>query len=132
MRRISETGLSDRILLTGALGTDALRERYARADIFAMPSRYEGYGMAFAGALASGLPVVAARAGAVPGTVPPDAGILVPPEDAPAVREALYALLTDRELRRRLSDAAWAHAQTLPRWTDTARTIAAVLREVAT
>jgi glycosyltransferase involved in cell wall biosynthesis len=97
-----------------------------------MPSRYEGYGMAFAGALASGLPVVAARAGAVPGTVPPDAGILVPPEDAPAVREALYALLTDRELRRRLSDAAWAHAQTLPRWTDTARIIAAVLGEVAT
>lgn len=131
LRRISEAGLSDRILLTGALASDALRERYARADIFAMPSRYEGYGMAFAGALASGLPIVAARAGAVPGTVPEDAGILVPPEDVPAVREALYALLTDRALRQRLSDAAWAHAQTLPRWTDTARIIAAVLREAA-
>jgi glycosyltransferase involved in cell wall biosynthesis len=131
MRRIAETRLGDRILLTGALNENELRALYSRADIFAMPSRYEGYGMAFAGALASGLPVVAARAGAVPGTVPEDASILVPPNDAMAVREALYALLTDRELRQRLSDAAWIHAQTLPRWTDTARIIAAVLREVA-
>jgi glycosyltransferase involved in cell wall biosynthesis len=131
MRRITEAGLGDRISLTGALASEELQERYGRADIFAMPSRYEGYGMAFASALARGLPIVAAKAGAVPATVPADAGILVPPEDAPAVRDALAALLTDAKLRQTLSDAAWTHAQTLPRWTDTARIIADVLKEVA-
>lgn len=130
-RQIAESGLGDRIQLMGTLSSDALDALYARADIFAMPSRYEGYGMAFASALARGLPIVAARAGAVPATVPEDAGILVPPDDAPAVRDALSALLTDRQLRQRLSDAAWAHGQRLPRWADTARIVADVLKQVA-
>lgn len=129
-RKIREAGLSDRVIMTGALGADALSAHYAAADIFALPSRYEGYGMAFASALARGLPIVASRAGAVPATVPADASILVPPDDAPAVREALAALLTDVKLRQRLSDAAWHHAQTLPRWTDPARIIADVLKAV--
>lgn len=130
-RRIAGAGLGDRIRLTGPLSLAEMQELYARADIFALPSRYEGYGMAFAEALARGLPVIGARAGAVPGTVPAEAGILVPPEDAPALREALAALLTDTRLRQRLADAAWAHAPRLPRWTDTARIIADVLRGAA-
>jgi glycosyltransferase involved in cell wall biosynthesis len=130
-QRIAETGLGERIRFTGALSAGEMRDHYARADIFALPSRYEGYGMAFAEALASGLPVIAAKAGAVPGTVPPSAGILVPPDDVAALREALAALLTDSGLRQKLSDAAWEHARTLPRWADTARIIADVLKEVA-
>jgi glycosyltransferase involved in cell wall biosynthesis len=130
-RRIAEARLGDRIRLTGPLSLAEMQELYARADIFALPSRYEGYGMAFAEALARGLPVIGARAGAVPGTVPADAGILVPPDNVPALHDALAALLTDARLRQRLSDAAWAHAPTLPRWTDTARIIADVLRGAA-
>jgi glycosyltransferase involved in cell wall biosynthesis len=129
--RIAEAGLGHRISLTGVLASEDLQALYGRADIFALPSRYEGYGMAFAGALARGLPVIGARAGAVPGTVPADAGILVPPDDVPALREALAALLTDPRLRQSLSDAAWAYAPTLPRWADTARIIADVLRGAA-
>ena len=130
IRRIADAGLQTRVTLTGALDAAALEARYAKADLFALPSRYEGYGMAFAAALARGLPVVAARAGAVPGTVPADAGILVPPDDAAALSDALAHLIGDRALRRKLSDAAWAHGQTLPRWEDTARIVADVVREV--
>jgi glycosyltransferase involved in cell wall biosynthesis len=129
-RQIAEEGLQDHIHLVGALESEALALHYDKADIFALPSRYEGYGMAFAAALARGLPIVAARAGAVPGTVPAEASLMVPPEDAQALSEALHALIGDRGLRCRLSDAAWAHAQSLPRWEDTARIIAGAIRKI--
>ena len=131
VRRIAEADLDKRIRFTGPLGAVDLQQHYARADIFALPSRYEGYGMAFAEALARGLPVVAAKAGAVPGTVPASAGILVPPDDVASLREALATLITDSGLRQTLSNAAWDHAQRLPRWTDTARIVADILKEVA-
>lgn len=130
-RRIAEAGLGQRIRFSGPLSAADIQQQYARADIFALPSRYEGYGMAFAEALARGLPVVAAKAGAAPGTVPASAGILVPPDDVAALREALAALITDSGLRQTLSDAAWDHARTLPCWTSTARIVADVLKEVA-
>ena len=87
--------------------------------------------MAFASALRVGLPVVAARAGAVPEVLPPEASILVPPDDVEALAAALGQLITDGALRRRMSDAAWAHGQTLPVWEDTAAIIAGVVRQVA-
>ncbi len=129
-KQIKSAGLERHITLTGALNRRELQALYARAGMFVLPSRYEGYGMAFAEALAHGLPVIAARAGAVPETVPPTAGILVAPDDAAALAGAMARLIEDRGLRQRLSDAAWAHALTLPRWEDTAATIAGVIREV--
>ncbi|WP_088342485.1 MULTISPECIES: glycosyltransferase family 4 protein [Rhodomicrobium] len=131
VRRVEAGELRDRIRFAGVLPGETLPALYAAADIFAMPSRYEGYGMVFAEALARGLPVVAARAGAVPDTVPPEAGILVLSEDVDALTEALASLITDRALRQKLSDAAWAHAETLPRWDDTAKIIAKVVKEVS-
>jgi glycosyltransferase involved in cell wall biosynthesis len=127
---IADAGLEGRIALTGAMTKAELFDHYHRADIFALPSRYEGYGMVFAEALARGLPIVAARAGAVPGTVPRDAGLLVEPDDPAAFAEALERLITDKGLREQLAGAAWDHAQSLPRWEDTASRIISVIREV--
>jgi len=129
--RVAALGLEDQVSLLGVVGSGELDANYAQADIFALPSRYEGYGMAFAGAIARGVPVVAARAGAVPDTVPSDAGLLVPPDDAEALSEALHALISDESLRRSMSDAAWAHAQALPRWETTARIVAGVIKDLA-
>ena len=86
--------------------------------------RYEGYGMVFAEALAHGLPVIAARAGAVPDVVPPDAGLLVPVDDSAALAAALRRVLTDATLRKDLRAGALRAAQALPRWQDTGRCIA--------
>jgi glycosyltransferase involved in cell wall biosynthesis len=86
--------------------------------------------MAFAEAVAHGLPIVAARAGAVPQTVPGDAALLVEPDDADAFSDALHALISDKGLRQKLSDAAWARAQALPRWEDAAEIIAHVIHKV--
>lgn len=127
---IAEAGLEDRIALTGALTKDELFGHYQKADIFALPSRYEGYGMVFAEALARGLPIVAARAGAVPDTVPREAGLLVEPDDPSAFAEALERLITDKDFREHLAGAAWDHAQSLPHWEDTVSKIVAVIQKV--
>jgi len=129
--QIRRAGLEDRINLTGALQPHALDALYTSADVFVLPSRYEGYGMAFTEAMARGLPIVAAAAGAVPATVPRAAGLLVPPDDAPALAEALCALLDDESLRRRLGDGAYAHAQSLPGWDDTAKHVADAIHQAS-
>ncbi len=119
--------LAHRVTLAGEMKADVLREMYTRADIFALASRYEGYGMVFAEALAHGLPIVACAAGAVPETVPADAGLLVPPDAPRAFAEALARVLTEDVTRMRLAEAAWRHGKTLPRWGDTAQAVAEAL-----
>jgi glycosyltransferase involved in cell wall biosynthesis len=129
LAQVDAEGLTDRIDFAGVLDSAAISALLSRSDLFALASRYEGYGMAFAEAMAHGLPVLATSAPAIPGTVPPDAGILVAPEDAAAFAAALRMLMHDGALRQRLGDSAWAHAQTLPRWEDTAAIIAGVIKE---
>jgi glycosyltransferase involved in cell wall biosynthesis len=126
-----ETGLTGRITLTGPLPEDGLARLYAEADIFVLPSLYEGYGMALAEALAAGLPIVCTTGGAAARTVPDTAAFKVPPGDASALGVALGRLLADSALRRRMADAAWVAGQALPRWEDTARRIADVVKELA-
>ena len=129
-RTIARFGLEDRVVLVGELTGAALEKEYAAAEAFVLPSRHEGYGMAFAEALAHGLPVVACAAGAVPETVPAEAGLLVPVDDAEALAGALRRLLADARLRQRLGDAAWAHGRRLPTWDDTARAVGRALARV--
>jgi len=104
---------------------------YASVDVFLLPSLYEGYGMVLAEAMARGLPIVCTTGGAAAETAPDAAAIKVPPGDQSALTAAIRRLLDEPALRRRLADASWAAGQKLPRWEDTARTIAGVIRELA-
>lgn len=120
-------GLTERIRIVGTVESPA--EELQQADLFVLPSRFEGYGMVFAEALAVGLPIVAARAGAVPDVVPGQAGVLVPPDDVSALAAALRTLLTHPEQRRALQIGAQKAAAQLPSWEVTARRILAALQE---
>lgn len=127
---IAAAGLAPRITIAGPLSESQLAALYATADVFVMPSLYEGYGMVLAEAMARGLPIVCTTGGAAADTVPDAAGLKVAPGDEAAFADAVGTMLRDTGLRRRMADAAWAAAQTLPRWEDTAAKIAAVIKEV--
>jgi glycosyltransferase involved in cell wall biosynthesis len=129
---ISRHHLETNVRLLGERRPEQLPRAYEEADLFVLPSYLEGYGMAFAEALSHGLPVVATTGGAIPYTVPESAGILVPPGDVAALRDALTRAITDRALLAGLSDGArragaelrdWAQA--VGQWRDAVQRLAA-------
>ena len=130
-RKLSEYGFEDRVLLAGQLDEAALSALYSSADVFALASLYEGYGMAFAEAIAHGLPVVASGEGAVCDTVPGSAGFVCAAGDVAAFAVALRSLLSNAALRREKAEGAWRHGKTLPNWASTADTITRVLEQAA-
>ena len=89
---------------------------YRSADLFVLPSLHEGYGMAFAEAMAHGLPIVATAAGAIPETVPRAAGLLVPPGDVAALARSLRRVITEPALAAGLAAGSRAAGARLPDW----------------
>ncbi len=125
-QQVEALGLTSRISLAGEC--DDPRPLLAGADIFALASRFEGYGMVFAEALSQGLPIIACRTGAIPEVVPEEAGLLVPVDDVGAFAGALHSLLTDTTLRRAKAEAARRAGAQLPGWATTVDIISAALR----
>jgi len=123
---IAANRLGERIRLAGEIAD--LGSLYDSADLFVLASRHEGYGMVFAEALQRGLPVIGTTAGAIPEVVPPSAGLLVPPNDARLLADALRQLVADAGTRRRLAAGARAAAADLPRWEETAQKVSVFLR----
>lgn len=120
-------GLADRVHFTGVLDQPALDTLYHRSDLFVLPTRFEGYGMVFAEALARGLPIVTNRAGAVPQTVPEEAALMVEPGEVTGLTEALARVISDPELRTRLARASRECGLRLPTWSDSVGRFAAAI-----
>ncbi len=123
--------LTGRVRFLGEVDGPALAACYRRADLFALASYHEGYGMAAAEALAHGLPVVATCAGALADTVPPGAGLRVRPGSVRELSAALRRVVADASLRRRLAAGARRSRRRLPGWGATAAAFAAELERAA-
>jgi glycosyltransferase involved in cell wall biosynthesis len=122
-----EPGLAG-LRLLGHVDDALLPGLYAGAAAFALPSRYEGFGLTALEAMASGTPVVAAAAGALPETCG-DAALLVEP-DGEAFAAALAYLVHDRGERDRLRAAGIGRAAAFS-WDATARAVDALAEEAA-
>lgn len=122
-----EHELENRLQLIGSVPPPELTTLYSQASIFALATRFEGYGMVFDEAMAAGLPIVSCVTGAVPDTVAPGAGLLVPTDDHLAFSEALRSLLTDEATRVSAAAASRQAGQALPTWRHTAQVVGNVL-----
>jgi glycosyltransferase involved in cell wall biosynthesis len=122
-----ELGVAKRVAFAGEVVDAALEALWARADIFALATQYEGYGMAIAEALKRGIPVAVTRGGAAGDLVTPEAGLACDVGDAVTYSKALRRMIFDLPLRRAMTEAAWAVGQTLPDWPRQAREFAAAL-----
>jgi glycosyltransferase involved in cell wall biosynthesis len=119
----AEAGL-DPLRLLGHVPDELLPGLYAGAAAFALPSRYEGFGLPVLEAMAAGTPVVAADVTALPETCGGAARLAAP--DGEAFRAALLDLLGDAAERERLRAAGLAHAARFS-WDATARAVDGLL-----
>lgn len=107
LQRLSrESGITDRVSFLDHVPFAELAGEYRRADLFCLPSRQEGFGIVLLEAMAAGLPIVAARAAAIPEVVPDgECGVLVEPGDAAGFARAIDSLLADNTARGRFAEA---------------------------
>ena len=94
----------------------ALDAEWARADLFALASSWEGYPAGIAEALRRGVPVVATSVGGVPALVPMSAGILCAPDDGVTMSKCLRRAVFDTSLRAALAAGAWQAGMAMPGW----------------
>lgn len=93
----------ERIYLLGERFGADLAEEYKNADIFVLPSHWEGVPMVILEAMSAGLPVVATRVGGIPDVLQEgENGLLIQPKDEKALCEALARLINDDNLRKQM------------------------------
>ena len=124
-KQIAGAGLADRVTLSGALSVGALTAAYQQADLFALASGFEGFGMAFTEAMSHGLPTVGLESAAV-AEATAGAACLVRERE---LSDILARLISDTDYRQALADRCWTAAQGFMRWPQTATIVADALAE---
>jgi glycosyltransferase involved in cell wall biosynthesis len=122
-------GIADRVTILGAVSEAERQALFAGARIIVMPSRFEGFGLVAAEAMAAGIPLIASDIGALRDVVGAG-GMLVPSDDPPALAAAIATLFDDAALRDRLSREARAVADRF-RWERVAAQHLEFVRRVA-
>lgn len=107
---IRELHLEADVLLTGFVDDSDLPALYSGADVFALPSIYEGFGIPVLEAMSCGTPVVTSNVSSLP-EVAGDAALMVDPADVEALTEALWRLIDDATLRHELVRRGFHQAQ---------------------
>jgi glycosyltransferase involved in cell wall biosynthesis len=115
-----ELNIANRVSFAGEVAQEDLEKLYAGADLFALATYWEGYGMAAAEALARGLPVAITAGGAIADVVPRTAGVIAAPGDVTSLSRAMRRPIFDTALRAEMAEEAWQAGQALPRWPDRA------------
>lgn len=122
-----ELNIARHVTFAGELTGEALEAAWRRADLFALASHLEGYGMATAEALKRGLPVAVTSVGVAPAVVTPQSGLLVQPGDRDTLSKSLRRVIFSAALRHDMAEAAWQVGRHLPSWETQAQAFAAAL-----
>lgn len=125
---IRELALEEVVKFTGRIEHEDFARHYAETTMAVIPSLYEGFGMPAGEAMACGVPVISTSGGALPEVVG-DAGILVPPADSAALRQAIVALLDNPERRQRMGEAGLERVMNSLTWRHAAEKTVCVYRE---
>jgi glycosyltransferase involved in cell wall biosynthesis len=128
LAKVKELGVEDRVTFTGFIDDDDLPALISSANVLAMPSKYEGFGLPVLEALACGTPVVASNAASLP-EVGGDAVLYAWPEDVRSWTRLLTLALDDAELRGSLRERGLRQAAKF-RWDTMARETLEVYRRV--
>jgi glycosyltransferase involved in cell wall biosynthesis len=122
-------GLEEDVIMAGYLNDDDLHSLYAAADMFAMVSLYEGFGIPVLEAMAVGTPVVASNTSSLPEVVG-GAGVLVDPYDVQAISRAMWQVHSDKSSRQELIDKGRERARSFT-WEGVARETSGVFSQAA-
>lgn len=115
---VQSVGMSDRTVFAGRIGHDLLPFYYTAADVCAIPSHYEPFGLVAIESMACGTPVVASNVGGLKFTVvPEETGLLVPPQDDAAFAEAIGRILSNPGWATKLREQASTRVQQKFSWT---------------
>lgn len=130
-KRADALGLENRVRIIGRVETDELVTLYRRAGLVVVPSRYEGFGLPAAEAMACGAPVVTSAAGALPEVVAAGGGgITVAPGDAVALAKGILSLLEAPARRAELGVIGRKGIEAAYAWPQVAAATAKVYAEV--
>lgn len=129
-RRVAQLHLEEAVTWAGYLSEDQLLKEYQQADVFVMPSFYEGFGLPVLEAMACGTPVICSNKGSLP-EVAGHAALKVQPQDMVGLAEAMRRVLTEPRLAQDLSARGIQQAAKFT-WTATAQqTLAAYWKALA-
>ena len=126
---VRSLGLEHAVKWTGYVPDEDLVFIYRNCDILVHPSRYEGFGLTVAQALASGLPVISSNAGPLP-EVMGDAGVLVDPDDVDGFSGSIVEILSSPALARQLAEKGVEQSKQFS-WANTASEILRVYGDLA-
>ncbi len=126
-----ELKIAQRVDFAGVATGEALEALWQGADVFALATEYEGYGMAIAEELKRGLPVAITKGGAAGALVPVEAGAVCEVGDLVTFSKSLRRVIFDVELRAEMAQAAWEAGQKLPDWPTQGRAFADALAKLA-
>lgn len=113
---VGELGIASHVAFAGEIDDAALEALWQESDLFALATRWEGYGMAVAEALKRGLPIAVSAGGATASLVPVGAGMISPPGDPEHLSEALRRVISSPALRRHMANVAYEAGRALPSW----------------
>ena len=126
-RQVSDLNLAERVLFAGARDTEEVAEFYGMADIFALSSTYESFGLVILEAMSSELPIVATRVGWIPMQVEDGTnGHLMESGDVNGLASAIVHLANHPEIRRQIGMANRRKIETYSDWTETGERLIAV------